>query len=127
MKETLLMRVQPLCYCVTFASRKTPLLIHGKTNDAEMALFITTTTCIHVHVCYKIIFVKIILTDLLTIRIDVAIVQTDDKIFPTDRQTVRKDANLFERIGKPFEQILIFVKWIGKPFEQLITHFKWLS
>ena len=75
----------------------------------------------------KIIFVKIILTDLLTIRMDVAIVQTDDKTFPTDRQTVRKDANFFERIGKPFEQILIFVKWIGKPFEQLINHFKWLS
>lgn len=85
MKETLLMRVQPLRYCVTFASRKTPVLIHGKTNDVKIGLFITTTTS------YKIIFVKIILTNLLTIRMDVAIVRTDTKFF--------------EQIGKPFEQL----------------------
>ena len=61
MKETLLMHMQPLCYCMTFTSKKTLLLIDGKTNDAEIGLFITTT------ISYKIIFVKIILTDLLTI------------------------------------------------------------
>ena len=55
------MHMQPLCYCMTFTSKKTLLLIDGKTNDAEIGLFITTT------ISYKIIFVKIILTDLLTI------------------------------------------------------------
>ena len=37
------MHVQPLCYCMTFSSRKTLLLIYGKTNDAKIFLFITTT------------------------------------------------------------------------------------
>ena len=36
------MHVQPLCYCMTFSSRKTLLLIYGKTNDAKIFLFITT-------------------------------------------------------------------------------------
>ena len=37
------MHVQPLCYCMTFSSRKTLLLIYGKTYDAKIFLFITTT------------------------------------------------------------------------------------
>ena len=37
------MHVQLLCYCMTFSSRKTLLLIYGKTSDAKILSFITTT------------------------------------------------------------------------------------
>ena len=40
MKETLLMRVQPLCHCMTFTSKKTTPLIYGITNNAKIVLFI---------------------------------------------------------------------------------------
>ena len=43
LKEILLMHVQLLLNWVTFAPRKTPRLVHGKTNDAKIVLFITTT------------------------------------------------------------------------------------
>ena len=71
---------QLLCYCVTLALRKTPLLIYGITNNAKIVLFIGTTKR------NKIIFVKTLNYALLLKRtMDVAIVRTDGKFFLMDR------------------------------------------
>ena len=71
---------QLLCYCVTLALRKTPLLIYGITNNAKVVLFIGTTKR------NKIIFVKTLNYALLLKRtMDVAIVRTDGKFFLMDR------------------------------------------